>query len=427
MYIDPVNYLENFIHSLSDNNNNNNDKLELNKLLQALKCRLEDYQRIYQTNHHPYSNLSHLWLLITDLNLSNIQLKLIPNENIFGYLLNLKRLWLHNNQLMNLNNCLIKCNKLIELRLNSNQLHNIFNNNNNNHHILFDITHNRMYIDPVNYLENFIHSLSDNNNNNNDKLELNKLLQALKCRLEDYQRIYQTNHHPYSNLSHLWLLITDLNLSNIQLKLIPNENIFGYLLNLKRLWLHNNQLMNLNNCLIKCNKLIELRLNSNQLHNIYNIFNISWCEEINKELSRMHFLRELNLLGNPAVLQSDFKSLLLSSHSTLTVLNKHAILRDQFMWSKLKTNYCPKYIQKQSSKRKRNVPIQAETEEKVVQSPMNPDKEIEIFEENLKKRFQAKTITEFKCFDWSMIPNSEMKRLNSRTTGPKNIVVQSQL
>lgn len=77
--------------------------------------------------------------------------------------------------------------------------------------------------------------------------------------------------------------------------------------------------------------------------------------------------------------------------------------------------------------RKRNVPIQAETEEKVVQSPMNPDKEIEIFEENLKKRFQAKTITEFKCFDWSMIPNSEMKRLNSRTTGPKNIVVQSQL
>ncbi|CAH8496031.1 unnamed protein product [Schistosoma intercalatum] len=296
-----------------------------------------------------------------------------------------------------------------------------------------------MYIDPVNYLENFIHSLSDNNNT--DKLELNKLLQALKCRLEDYQRIYQSNHHPYSNLSHLWLLITDLNLSNIQLKLIPNENIFGYLLNLKRLWLHNNQLMNLNNCLIKCNKLIELRLNSNQLHNICGqLYQLHCLEildlsnnhldnimEINKELSRMHFLRELNLLGNPAVLQSDFKSLLLSSHSTLTVLNKHAILRDQFKWSKLKTNYCPKYIQKQSSKRKRNVPIQAETEEKLVQSPMNPDKEIGLFEENLKKRFQAKTITEFKCFDWSMVPNSEMKRLNSRTSVPKNIVVQSQL
>ncbi|VDP21134.1 unnamed protein product [Schistosoma margrebowiei] len=293
-----------------------------------------------------------------------------------------------------------------------------------------------MYINPVNYLENFIHSLNDNT----DKFELNKLLQALKCRLEDYQRIYQSNHSN-SNLSNLWLLITDLNLSNIQLKFIPNENIFSNLLNLKRLWLHNNQIMNLNNCLIKCNKLIELRLNSNQLHNIcgqlYQLHCIEILDlsnnhlnnimEINKELSRMHFLRELNLLGNPAALQSNLKSLLLSSHSTLTVLNKHEILGDQFKWSKSKTNYCPKYIQKQSSKRKRNVPIQAEAQEKLVQSPMNPDKEIEVFEENLKKRFQAKTITEFKCFDWSMIPNSEMKRLNSRTTVPKNIVVQSQL
>uniref|UniRef100_A0A5K4F8J5 Uncharacterized protein n=1 Tax=Schistosoma mansoni TaxID=6183 RepID=A0A5K4F8J5_SCHMA len=58
---------------------------------------------------------------------------------------------------------------------------------------------------------------------------------------------------------------------------------------------------------------------------------------------------------------------------------------------------------------------------------MNPDKQIEIFEENLKKRFRAKTITKFKCFDWSTIPNSEMKRSNSKTAEPKNIVVQSQL
>ncbi|CAI2725988.1 unnamed protein product [Schistosoma spindalis] len=297
-----------------------------------------------------------------------------------------------------------------------------------------------MYIDPVNYLETYIHSLSDNNI---DKFELNKLLQAFKCRIEDYQRRYKSNHlnSILSNHNKIWLLLTDLNLSNIQLKLIPNENIFGNLPNLKRLWLHNNQIKELNNCLIKCNKLIELRLNSNQLHNIYGqLYKLHCLEildlsknhfnnlmEINKELSRMHFLRELNLLGNPVALQSDFKSLLLSSHPTLTVLNKHEILRDQYKWNTSKTNYCPKDIQKQSSKRKRNVPIQAETHEKLVQSPMNPDKEIEIFEKNLKKRFQAKTITEFKCFDWSTIPNSEMKRLNSRTTEPKNIVVQSQL
>ncbi|CAH8297590.1 unnamed protein product [Schistosoma turkestanicum] len=295
-----------------------------------------------------------------------------------------------------------------------------------------------MYIvNPVNYLENFKNSL----HNPIEQLNIEHLIQAIKCRLEDFVRhIYQIKH---SNCPrNIWFLLTDMNLSNLQLKCIPNENVFGNLPNLRCLWLNNNQIKQLNNCLIKCQNLLELRLRSNQLHSIngqlYNLHcleildlsenHLDNLKEINKELSRMHFLRELNLLGNPVALQSDFKSSLLTSHSTLTVLNKNEILGNQFKSIKSKTGYHPTFSKDQSSKRKRTKPVQTKPDENQVKSKMNLDQEIEEFEAKLNKRFQAKTTTEFKCLDWSTIPSSEMKRLNSKIINvPKNIVIQSQL
>ncbi|TNN12794.1 leucine-rich repeat-containing 72-like [Schistosoma japonicum] len=238
------------------------------------------------------------------------------------------------------------------------------------------------------------------------------------------------------------VLLTDINLSNVQLKLIPNENVFSQLPYLQRLWLCNNQIETLNNCLRKCYSLIELRLNYNQLHSIHkqlyelhcleildlSLNHLSSLSEVNKELSRMHFLRELNLIGNPITQQSDFKFCLLNSHSTLTILNKQETLLDRSTLNKLKiTNHHLKYTNDQSSKRKRSKLIQTKMYKNSIKSNENLNYQMETFEDNLKKHFQCKTITQFKCFDWSTISNSEMKRSHSNCVTPKNIVIQLQL
>ncbi|CAH8495174.1 unnamed protein product [Heterobilharzia americana] len=150
-----------------------------------------------------------------------------------------------------------------------------------------------MYTDPLNYLDNLKSSVS----NENQKKELYKLFKALKCRVEDFERIYKLKHP--NCLCSVWFLLTDLNLSNLQLKLMPDANVFSNLPNLRRLWLYNNRIEDLNNCLTKCESLLELRLGSNQLHNICGqLYNLH-CLEI-LDLSKNH------LSSLQASLQSTF-------------------------------------------------------------------------------------------------------------------------
>ncbi|KAK4469068.1 hypothetical protein MN116_006657 [Schistosoma mekongi] len=136
--------------------------------------------------------------------------------------------------------------------------------------------------DPVKYLVNYLNSPTINSN---EKIQLNKFLNAFLCRLNDFIYTYKLHHSNCLSLNR-WFLLTDMNLSNIQLKLMPNENVFSNLPNLQRLWLCNNQIETLNNCLIKCYSLIELRLNSNQLHSIH------------KQLYKLHCLEILDLSLN---------------------------------------------------------------------------------------------------------------------------------
>ncbi|KAK4469067.1 hypothetical protein MN116_006656 [Schistosoma mekongi] len=81
----------------------------------------------------------------------------------------------------------------------------------------------------------------------------------------------------------------------------------------------------------------------------------------------------------------------------------------------------------QSNKRKRTTLIQTKTNENLIKSNQHLNQKIETFKDNLMKHFQCKTITQFKCFNWSTIPNSEMKRSHLNYVTPKNIVIQSQL
>nr|CAH8841786.1 unnamed protein product [Trichobilharzia regenti] len=292
-----------------------------------------------------------------------------------------------------------------------------------------------MYIDPLNYLDNLKCSISSENQKN----EVYRLFKALKCRLEDFERIYKLKHSNCLSSS-VWFLLTDLNLSNLQLEIIPDENVFSSLPNLRRLWLNNNRIENLNNCLTKCEGLLELRLGSNQLYTICGQLYRLHCleildlsnnhlgniQEVEKELSRMHFLRELNLLGNSIVLQPDFKYRLLTILPTITVLNKHEILPGQVHRINSKRNH---YLEehRELNKKKTNTIIQVDVNKEIEKPDIIPVKETESFEENLNKRFQQKCITQFKCLDWSTIPNSETRRLGKEIQPPKNLLIRLQL
>ncbi|VDP96254.1 unnamed protein product, partial [Trichobilharzia regenti] len=81
-----------------------------------------------------------------------------------------------------------------------------------------------MYIDPLNYLDNLKCSISSENQKN----EVYRLFKALKCRLEDFERIYKLKHSNCLSSS-VWFLLTDLNLSNLQLEIIPDENVLSSL------------------------------------------------------------------------------------------------------------------------------------------------------------------------------------------------------
>ncbi|CAH8508926.1 unnamed protein product, partial [Heterobilharzia americana] len=74
-----------------------------------------------------------------------------------------------------------------------------------------------------------------------------------------------------------------------------------------------------------------------------------------------------------------------------------------------------------------NKTIKTKVDQRVTKSEKLPVEEDISFEEKLNQRFQRKTITQFKCLDWSTVPTSEMKRLETKAEMPKNLLIQSQL
>ncbi|VDL99278.1 unnamed protein product [Schistocephalus solidus] len=80
--------------------------------------------------------------------------------------------------------------------------------------------------------------------------------------------------------------LTELNLAGAGLKVLPNSGILGALPCLQRLNLQDNLITSLNRALWRCEHLVELRVDRNQLHSIRG------------EFQNIHCLKVLTMAGN---------------------------------------------------------------------------------------------------------------------------------
>jgi Leucine-rich repeat (LRR) protein len=111
---------------------------------------------------------------------------------------------------------------------------------------------------------------------------------------------------PFTNLECLWLNDNQL------------QTIHGLDTNfrIKELYVQSNHLHSLRSCLAACKFLSILDVSNNQLHGV---------GSVTQALSKFHFLKSLNLFGNPCCQEADYRATVLTGLPSLQVLDHHTV------------------------------------------------------------------------------------------------------
>ncbi|KAL7061944.1 hypothetical protein AAHC03_01997 [Spirometra sp. Aus1] len=133
--------------------------------------------------------------------------------------------------------------------------------------------------------------------------------------------------------------LTELNLARTGLRVLPSSGILGALPRLQVLNLQDNCISSLNGALWRCEQLLELRLDRNQLHSVRGEFpnihclkvltmsgnNIYSLPELLSEFHALHFVEELNFAGNPLAYEPFYRETILARFPRLVKLDDVAV------------------------------------------------------------------------------------------------------
>ncbi|VDP85058.1 unnamed protein product [Echinostoma caproni] len=86
------------------------------------------------------------------------------------------------------------------------------------------------------------------------------------CRLQDWERVYRSIHP--SRVLRVDHLLTELNLGGLHMGTIPDPEFFRCLPSLRFLWIHDNDLFQLNGVLKAVPRLLGLWVSNNRLSNM---------------------------------------------------------------------------------------------------------------------------------------------------------------